>query len=83
MERRRFHTAAEFKYFSKVLHLLCPQYLPDWFVFAETITRHQGQNKHASIICTTLKFSLQLKKIVSTDYRGVAIFQISRFHLKN
>ena len=43
MERRRFHTAVQV---FKVLHLLCPRYLRDWFVFAETITGCQGRNKH-------------------------------------
>ena len=35
MERRRFYMAVQV---FKVLHLLCPQYLRDCFMFAETIT---------------------------------------------
>ena len=46
-ERRRFHTAVQV---FKVLYQLCPGYLKDWLVFAETYTGHSGQNKYRLFI---------------------------------
>ena len=83
MEKYRFHMVVQV---FKVLHLLCPQYLRDWFVFAETITGRQGRNKHRLYVPQI--FSSIGKN--SFYYRGVAIWnssidrlQILRFHLKN
>ena len=43
MERRRFHTAVQV---FEVIHDLCPQYLRNWFIYAEAHTGRSGRNKY-------------------------------------
>ena len=59
MERCRFHTAVQVY---KAFHDLCPQYLRNWFIYAEAHTGHIVVE--ISTVCLYHKLAHLLGKIV-------------------